>query len=94
MPELVTIQHCQNVDLAASLLTQGLTRILDEMAPIKTIQTRNNYAPHMGDETKLLQGRRNSAQEQAVRSGEQEDWRTYRTLRNQSTASLQRDLVN
>ena len=75
------------------MLTQGLTRILDSMAPIKTIQTRNNYAPHMGEDTSLLQGRRNAAQEQAVRSGELEDWRTYRILRNQTTASLRRDLV-
>ena len=94
MQELVDIQLCEDVEVAATLLTEGLTKVLDEMAPIKTIQTRNNYAPHMGEETKLLQGMRNSAQEQAVRSGEQEDWRTYRTLRNQTTASLRRDLVN
>ena len=48
----------------------------------------------MSVETKLLQEQRNTAQEQAVRSGEQEDWRSYRTLRNQTTASLRRDLVN
>ena len=76
------------------MLTEGLTKVLDEMAPIKTIQTRNNYAPHMGEGTKLLQGQRNAAQEQAVRTGEQEDWRSYRMLRNQTTASLRRDLVN
>ena len=93
MPELLNIKLCQDVNLAASMLTQGLTRILDSMAPIKTIQIRNNYAPHMGEDTRLLQGRRNAAQEQAVRSGEQEDWRTYRILRNQTTASLRRDLV-
>ena len=29
MPELVSIQLCQDVDLAASMLTQGLTRILN-----------------------------------------------------------------
>ena len=94
MPELVTIQLCQNVEIAASMLTECLTRILDEMAPIKVIQTRKNYAPHMTVETKVLQSRRNTALEQAVRSGEQEDWRNSRTLRNQTTASLRRDLVN
>ena len=81
------------LNLAANLLTQGLTKILDTMAPIKTIQTRTNYAPHMGEETKILQGKRNIAQEQAVGSGSNEDWRSYRSLRNQTTASLRRDLV-
>ena len=47
----------------------------------------------MGEDTRRLQGMRNAAQEQAVISGEQEDWRTYRMLRNQTTASLRRDLV-
>ena len=93
MPELPEILQCQDVNTAATLLTQGLTRVLDMMAPIKTIQTRKNYAPHMGDNTKLLQTHRNNAQEKAVQSGDPEDWRWYRALRNQTTASLRRDLV-
>ena len=94
MPELQAILQCDDVDTAATLLTAGLTRILDQMAPIKTVQTRQDYAPHMGEETKLLQGRRNTAQEKAVQSGTPEDWREYRSLRNQTTASLRRDLTS
>ena len=90
---LVAILQCQDVNTAATLLTPGLTRVLDVMAPIKTIQTRKNYAPHMGENTKLLQAHRNKAQEKAVVSGYPEDWRWYRALRNQTTASLRRDMV-
>jgi hypothetical protein len=94
MPELPAVLQCGSVDTAATLLTAGLTRVLDQMAPIKTIQTRQGYAPHMGEETKQLQGRRNAAQEKAVRTGAPEDWRDYRSLRNQTTSSLRRDLVS
>ena len=94
MPELPAILQCRDVDTAATLLTAGLTRVLDKMAPVRTIQSRQDYAPHMGEETKLLQGNRNSAQERAVRTGALEDWRIYRALRNQTTASLRRDLAS
>ena len=94
MPELANIMQCRDVDTAATLLTAGLTRILDKMAPVRTIQSRQEYAPHMGEETKLLQGNRNSAQERAVRTRALEDWRIYRALRNQTTASLRRDLAS
>ena len=61
MPELAAIMQCRDVDTAATLLTAGLTRILYKMAPVRTIQSRQDYAQHIGEETKLLQGNRNSA---------------------------------
>ena len=94
MPELGAIMECWDVNMAAAMLTAGLTRILDRTAPIKTIQTRRNYAPHLGEATKELQDRRNAAQKKAVDSGAQEDWRTYRSLRKQATASSRRDLAS
>ena len=46
MPELVTIQLCQNVEIAASMLTEGLAKILDEMAPIaEGIHPQENAPP-------------------------------------------------
>ena len=52
MPELLAVLECNDVDKAAPLLTQGLTRILDSMAPVRTIQTRKEDAPHMGGRNK------------------------------------------
>ena len=94
MPELDAIKECREVNRAAAMLTAGLTKILDRTAPIKTIQTRRNYAPHLGEATKELQDQRNAAQKQAVGSSKQEDWRKYRSLRNQATASARRDLAS
>jgi hypothetical protein len=39
------IYLCSDVNIAASLLTQKLTTILDKHAPIKTKQLRNHYSP-------------------------------------------------
>ena len=72
---------CSGVDMPTEILTSKLTGVLDEMAPVKKIQTRNNYAPWLGKETKLLKDKREAAE-----TDRQEDWRLFRGLRNQVTA--------
>ena len=91
MPEIAAIMVSESVEEASKLLTKGLTNILDVMAPLKTVQTRQNYAPHMSNETKDLQSRREVAQAKAVVSGNPEDSRDYRSLRNQTLANLRED---
>ena len=91
MPELKEIQQSRNAEEASQLLTKGLTRILDLLAPLKIIQTRSNYAPHLSERTKKLQQQREEAQKAAVESGSQEDNRVYRSLRNQALSSLRDD---
>ena len=68
--------------------------VLDELAPIMTIQTRANYAPWLEKETKQLQKRRNIAHKKAAESGDQDDWRHYRNLRNQATSKSRKDKQN
>ena len=79
------------MDEAAELLVSKLNSVLDDMAPIKTIQTRNRYAPWLSDETKQIQQARNAAQEKAALTDSPEDWRQYRSLRNQVTARNRAD---
>ena len=85
------ILTCTDVNTAAELLVNKLTNILDELAPIKTVQTRTNYAPWLANETKELQKERNEAQAKAAQSNEAEEWRQYRSLRNQATAKGRED---
>ena len=80
-----------DVNKAAETLTHKLTKILDEMAPVRKIQTRKNYAAWMSKETKTLKERREAAHERAVTTNNQEDWRYYKNLRNQVTANLRED---
>ena len=91
MPELAIIESLESVEEASRLLTQGLTRVLDQLAPLQTIQTRTNYAPHLSPATKELQASREAAQEKAMMTGTPEDNRVYRSLRNQTLTSLRAD---
>ena len=68
--------------MAAELLVSKISVILDEMAPIKTVQVRSNFVPGLEDETKELLAERNRAHELAEESDNPDDWRQYRSLRN------------
>ena len=91
MPELGQIAESNCANQAAELLTAGLTRELDSCAPIRTIQMRSNYAPHLKDSTKQLMEQRNKAQKKAATSGDPDDWRVFRGLRNQCVAAQRLD---
>ena len=89
--ELNEILECTDVDRAVELLTTKLNSVLDELAPIRTFQTRVNYAPWLSEETKLLKKKREEAQEKAARTNDLEDWRLFRTIRNQVTKRSRSD---
>ena len=91
---LEEIKECQNVDYAAELLVKKLAAILDHMAPIRKIQTRKNYAPWLSTDTKNIQLKRNDAQKKASQSGDPEDWRQFRSLRNLATSKSRTDKKN
>ena len=80
---LEDILECSDLDDATEILTSELTNIPDEMEPIKTFQTRTNYSPWLQEETKLLKEQREAAQSKAAQTDDPEDWRNYRSLRNQ-----------
>ena len=64
---------CQDPEEAARLLTNKLTAILDTMAPLKTIQVRNKYAPWLFQDTKQLMKERKKAQETAAKTRDIDD---------------------
>ena len=82
---------CQDPNQAAEMLTNKLTTILDQMAPIKTFQVRVKYAPWMSASTKDLLKVRNTAQETAARTKHPEDWLAYKNLRNTATAKMRQE---
>ena len=56
MPELEACLAATCPSTAATILTNGINKILDTMAPVCTIQNRKNYAPYLSVKTKALQG--------------------------------------
>ena len=91
MPELKQIIDQQCPDRAAELLTEGLTRILDILAPLRTIQTRADYAPHLSQDTKKMMEERKKAHSKAAKTGDQGDLREARHLRNRVVDSRRKD---
>ena len=61
------------------------------MAPVRTIQVRKNYAPWLSKETKRLMQERNEAQKLASQTRDQDDFRQFKSLRNQATAKMRQD---
>ena len=85
------VYTCDNANQAAKLLTTKLSTILDTMAPIRTIQVRNKYAPWLSENTKELLNQRNAAQLTASQTKDQDDWRFYKSLRNTATARMKQE---
>ena len=85
------VYNCQDPNEAAKLLTDKLSVILDTLAPVKTIQVRNKYAPWLSKNTKELMKERNAAQETASKTRDLDDWRKYKSLRNQATSKMRQE---
>ena len=89
--DLEEVLACSDVNDATELFVDKISRVLDEMAPIKTIQTRTNYVPWLSEDTKKLQKEKIDAQKKAATTDNPEDWREFRSLRNQFTSRSRAD---
>ena len=67
---------------AIKLLTSKLSKILDELAPVKVIQNRKHYAPWLSVYTKELMKVRDVAFEKFHTSKADKDWHQYKNVRN------------
>ena len=79
---------CEDLDQAVKLLTDKLTLILDQLAPVRTIQIRTRYAAWLSPETKTSMKARDTAQKKATETQHPDDWRLYRNIRNKVTARM------
>ena len=88
------VYQCDDVDQALQIMTENLTKILDVMAPIRTIQMRENYAPWLSCETKQLMAKRDIAQKKASETKSNEDWIAFKGLRNSINSKLKNEKRN
>ena len=73
---------CEDLNMAVNIFTEKITSILDSLAPVKTIQVRNNFAPWLSDNTKQLMKERDIAQHRASVTNLEHDWHYYHHFRN------------
>ena len=72
-------------------LTSNISSVLNEMAFVKKIQVRQNYAPWVSEGCKRDMNTRERAQEKAVASQEGEDWDEFRKIRNAVTRRVKKE---
>ena len=72
----------QNVDDAVGLFSRKITSILDMMAPMKTFQVRNSYAPWLSEETVKLMKVRDELHKLASETRDRDDWTRFKQMRN------------
>ena len=89
-----SLYQCDEVDTAQMILSNHLTSILDRMAPIRTIQVRDRYAPWLSNETKEMMTNRNIAQARASQTKSNEDWKYFKSLRNKVNNRLKKEKEN
>ena len=85
------LYSCEDPEKAVEIFTQKMTLILDDMAPVKKYQVRSNYAPWLTSKTKDLMNERDLAQKTAAETGNEEDWKKFKVLRNQINGILKKE---
>ena len=82
-----------DVNMASSLLEEKIRLILNDCAPLKTIQVRGKYKNWITDDTKLTMSLRDAARNKALENRTDDNWMEYKRLKNQCT-NLQRSDKN
>ena len=82
-----TLYNSVDPNLANTILEDNLVEILDQLAPMTTVQSRTKYISWLTDSTKTLMRERDRAREIARTSQSPSDWNTYRQIRNKCTLS-------
>ena len=85
---------CQDVNEAVRLFVLKITSILDQMAPIRRIQLRSNFAPWISPEVKAIMRKRDYLQQRASNTKKDSDTREYKMLRNHVNKRLKNEKKN
>ena len=65
-------------------------KVLDKLAPVKTVQRRRMFRNWVSQELKVEMSQRDGLRQQAKIIGDQEDWKKYRKTRNACVKSVKK----
>ena len=85
------ILESEDPDIAYSLIEEKLTEALDRFIPVKKFQIRKDQKSWITSETRQLMLDRENARNEAVRSNDDQDWKTYRRIRNKVKDKVKND---
>ena len=82
------LYNSTSVSASYGIFEQKIRSILDDMAPMRNIQIRNNYKSWVSQEAKTMMESRNTLRIQASRSQLPADWKKYKDIKNKCTMKL------
>ena len=85
------LYQCENIDVANHNFESKVLGILEDMAPMRSMQSRKNYRNWIQDSTKTLMAARDCARENARFSKLDVDWNIYKQLRNRCNKQTRQD---
>ena len=71
-----------DADVIANLLVKGWTKIIDELAPNKRVQLKNNNEDIISDEAKKLKSEHDAAINRAITNKDGEEFRLLKVIKN------------
>ena len=80
-----------NLDLAYDMFKNRVVNILDSEAPMSVKQVKKNFNTWIRQEMKDIMRQRDTARDKAKDKDTNEDWKTYRALRNRCTLETKKD---
>ena len=93
MPNINKLLFSVDTDDVASKLAAEINEALDKTAPLKRTQIHNKYAPHISENTKQLMKERNELRDEALKTGSNELWNSYKKARNTLVAIQKREKI-
>ena len=84
----LNIYLCEDVNTALNILTNELNKILDVMAPMKTVQIRKHRNNWSSQETLCMMKQRDYLQKTASETNCKNTWKQYKLLRNKINNKL------
>ena len=91
IPAINKLLWCMDTNTVANELVSIINQALNRVAPIKKMQMRNNYAPHLKEETKSLMKMRDRLKAVYQRTKEQADLTNYKRARNDACTEQRKD---
>ena len=91
LTDWISVFNTDNVDVANYELKNKFVKILESEAPMGKIQPRRQRSDWISDEVKNLMKMRDISRNEAVKSSQEEDWKTYREQRNLCNMLVKRD---
>ena len=80
-----------DADVIANLLVKGWTKIIDELAPNKRIQLKNNNEDIISDEAKKLKSEHDAAIDRAITNKDGEEFRLSKAIKNKLMKTIEKD---